>query len=213
MKKDCLKGIYPITPNNIISDDDYLEKCFNAINSGITIFQFRSPYLSSRKKRYLLNEIYSFCITSDVQLIINNDYNLVKIYSGSGIHIGKQDCSIKEVRNKLGSDVIIGFSCGSDIYNTKSLKENGVSYFSLGALYPSATKLKTDNLTKDIINKYNDNKEVPMCIIGGINKKNILSVSKYQPDMIAINDGIFNQDVDNIKKIINELQRVMNEKK
>ena len=64
-----------------------------------------------------------------------------------------------------------------------------------------------------IPNKYNDNKEVPMCIIGGINKKNILSVSKYQPDMIAISDGIFNQDVDNIKKIINELQRVMNEKK
>ena len=36
----------------IKSDDDYLEKCFNAISSGINIFQFRSPYFSMRKKRY-----------------------------------------------------------------------------------------------------------------------------------------------------------------
>ncbi len=212
MNKDCLKGIYPITPNNIISDDEYLEKCFNAINSGITVFQYRSPYLSSRKKRYLTKEIYAFCIDSNVQLIINNDYNLAKIYDGCGIHIGKQDCSIKEIRNKLGSDIIIGFSCGSEIYETKSLKENSVSYFSLGAMYPSATKIKTDNLTKEVINKYNENKQIPMCIIGGINEKNIVSVSNYKPNMIAISDGIFNQDVNEIKSLINQLQRIMDEK-
>ena len=213
MNKNCLQGIYPITPNNIISDDEYLEKCFNAINSGITIFQYRSPYLSSRKKRYLLKEIYKFCIASNVQLIINNDYDLVKIYNGSGIHLGKQDCSIKEIRNKLGTDVIIGFSCGSYIYDTKLLKKIGVSYFSLGAMYSSVTKLKTDKLTKDIINKYNENKEIPMCIIGGINKKNIISALKYKPNMIAISDGIFNQDVNKIKIMINHLQGIMNEKK
>ena len=213
MNKNCLQGIYPITPNNIISDDEYLEKCFNAINSGITIFQYRSPYLSSRKKRYLLKEIYKFCISSNVQLIINNDYDLVKLFNGSGIHIGKQDCSVREIRNKLGTDVIIGFSCGSHIYDTKLLKKSGVSYFSLGAMYSSVTKLKTDNLTKDIINKYNENKQIPMCIIGGINKKNIMPVSRYRPNMVAISDGIFNQDVNEIEKIINYLQGTMNEKK
>jgi len=212
MNKDCLKGIYPITPNIIISDDEYLEKCFNAINSGIAIFQFRSPYLSSRKRRYLIKEIYTFCLDSNVQLIINNDYDLVKKYTGSGIHIGKQDYSVKEIRNKIGSDAIVGFSCGSDLYNTKSLKENGVSYFSLGAMFPSTTKVKTHNLTKNVITKYNENKHIPMCIIGGINERNILSVSKYRPNMIAISNGIFNQDVDKINMIINKMQEKMNEK-
>ncbi len=211
MNKNCLKGIYPITPNSIISDDEYLEKCFNAISSGITVFQYRSQCVSSRKKRYLLKEIYKFCIDSNVQLIINNDYDLVKIYSGSGIHVGKQDCSIKEIRNKLGTEVIIGFSCGSDNYDTKLLKRNGASYFSLGAMYSSVTKLKTDKLTKDIINKYNENKQIPMCIIGGINKKNIIPVSRYRPNMVAISDGIFNQDINDIGKIISYLHGIMNE--
>ena len=213
MNKDCLKGIYPITPNNIVSDDEYLEKCFNAISSGISIFQYRSLYLSSRKKRYLLKEIYKYCIASNVQLIINNDYDLVKRYSGSGIHIGKQDCSVREIRNKLGTDIIIGFSCGSGIYDIELLKKRGISYFSLGAMYPSVTKLKTDRLTKEIINKYNENKQMPMCIIGGIDKKNIMSVLQYKPNMIAISDGIFSQDVNKIKTIINHLQGIMNEKK
>ena len=82
-----LSGIYPITPNYIQSDDEYLEKCFNAISSGINIFQFRSPYFSSRKKRYLLNEIHKYCLDVNVQLIINNDYNLARLYEGSGVHL------------------------------------------------------------------------------------------------------------------------------
>jgi len=79
MNKLKLSGIYPISPHYIKSDDDYLEKCFNAISSGINIFQFRSPYFSMRKKRYLLGEIYKYCVNFDVQLIINNDYNLARL--------------------------------------------------------------------------------------------------------------------------------------
>ena len=45
-----LSGIYPISPNYIKSDDEYLEKCFIAITSGINIFQFRSS-LSHLVKR------------------------------------------------------------------------------------------------------------------------------------------------------------------
>ena len=80
-------------------------------------------------------------------------------------------------------------------------------------MFPSTTKVKTHNLTKNVITKYNENKHIPMCIIGGINKKNIISVSKYRPNMIAISNGIFNQDVDKIKNMINLLEGIMNEKK
>ena len=106
MNKLKLSGIYPISSNYIKSDDDYLEKCFNAISSGVRIFQFRSPYFSMRKKRYLLIEIYRYCINFDVQLIINNDYNLASFYEGSGVHIGKRDLPIKLIKSVIGRDRI-----------------------------------------------------------------------------------------------------------
>ena len=92
------------------------------------------------------------------------------------------------------------------------MKESGVTYFSLGAVYPSKTKLITDSLTENIIKKYNKIKSIPMCLIGGIDENNINSVVTYKPDMIAISNGIFRQDVDNIKKTMSVLKGFINEK-
>jgi len=212
MINNKLKGIYPITPNRIYSDSEYLEKCFIVINSGIKIFQFRSPTISSRKKRYLLNEIYKYCDNSEVQLIINNDYHLVKYYEGAGVHIGKDDIELKHIKKHLGSNTIVGYSCGAKDYSLKKLKDSGVTYFSLGAVYPSKTKLITDSLTENIIKKYNKIRSIPMCLIGGIDENNINSVVTHKPDMIAISNGIFKQDVDNIKKTMSILKGFINEK-
>jgi thiamine-phosphate pyrophosphorylase len=212
MINNKLKGIYPITPNRIYSDSEYLEKCFIVINSGIKIFQFRSPTISSRKKRYLLNEIYKYCDNSGVQLIINNDYNLVKYYEGAGVHIGKDDIELKHIKKHLGSNTIVGYSCGAKDYSLRELKDSGVTYFSLGAVYPSKTKLITDSLTDNIIKKYNKIKSIPMCLIGGIDENNINSIVTHKPDMIAISNGIFKQDVDNIKKTMSILKGFINEK-
>ena len=51
-----------------------------------------------------------------------------------------------------------------------------------------------------------------MCIIGGINLDNIKSVLAHKPEMVAISEGIFKQELDNIKLTINELMRLMREK-
>ena len=151
MNKLKLSGIYPISSNYIKSDDDYLEKCFNAISSGINIFQFRSPYFSVRKKRYLLIEIYKYCVNFNVQLIINNDYNLARLYDGSGIHIGKSDLPIKLIKNVIGSDRLIGFSCGAELIDINQLKESGISYYSIGAFAQSLTKTNAEKLTQETV--------------------------------------------------------------
>ena len=122
MNKIKLSGIYPISPNYIRSDDEYLEKCFIAITSGINIFQFRSPFASSRKKRYLLNEIYKYCVNNNVQLVINNDYSIARLYEGAGVHIGKKDLSIKSIKNIIGSETLIGYSCGIRVHELKTFK-------------------------------------------------------------------------------------------
>ena len=212
MNKIKLSGIYPISPSYINSDDEYLEKCFIAITSGINIFQFRSPFISSRKKRYLLNEIYKYCLNNNVQLVINNDYSIARSYEGAGVHVGKKDLSIKSIKNIIGSETLIGYSCGSEVMNLKHLRDNGISYYSIGALFKSSTKTNTDRLSTDTIKKYKSCNDLPMCIIGGLNKNNIDSVIEYQPDMIAISNGIFGQEKDKIQESIKMFQEKMNAK-
>ena len=212
MNKIKLSGIYPISPNYINSDDEYLEKCFIAITSGISIFQFRSPFISSRKKRYLLNEIYKYCLNYNVQLVINNDYSIARSYEGAGVHVGKKDLSIKSIKNIIGSETLIGYSCGSEVMNLRHLRENGISYYSIGALFKSSTKTNIERLSTDTIKKYKSCNDLPMCIIGGLNINNIDSVIEYQPDMIAISNGIFGQEKDKIQDSIKMFQEKMNAK-
>ena len=96
--------------------------------------------------------------------------------------------------------------------NLKHLRENGISYYSIGALFKSSTKTNTERLSRDTIKKYKSCNDIPMCIIGGLNKNNIDSVIEYQPDMIAISNGIFGQEKDKIQDSIKMFQEKMNAK-
>ena len=51
-----------------------------------------------------------------------------------------------------------------------------------------------------------------MCIIGGLDMNNIESAMKYRPDMVAICNGIFNQDKDRIKETIKKFQEIIDAK-
>ena len=119
---------------------------------------------------------------------------------------------LKNIKKRMGSDVIIGYSCGSDINSFNEMKEYNISYFSVGAAFPSKTKKDTNTLTAEIVKDFYEVKNLPMCIIGGIDISNISSVTIYKPDMIAISNGIFREDVDNIKKTIHALKGFINEK-
>ena len=92
------------------------------------------------------------------------------------------------------------------------LKENGISYYSIGAYAKSLTKTSTEELTQETIKKYCDNNDLPMCIIGGLDMSNIESAMKYRPDMVAICNGIFNQDKDRIKETIKKFQEIIDAK-
>ena len=159
-----------------------------------------------------MNEIYKYCLNNNVQLVINNDYSIARSYEGVGVHVGKKDLSIKSIKNIIGSETLIGYSCGSEVMNLKHLRENGISYYSIGALFKSSTKTNTEGLSTDTIKKYKSCNDLPMCIKGGLNKNKIDSVIEYQPDMIAISNGIFGQEKDKIQDSIKMFQEKMNAK-
>ena len=99
---------------------------------------------------------------------------MIKNYEGAGIHVGRKDLPLKNIKNRIGSDVIIGYSCGIDINILNELKEYDVSYFSIGAAFPSKTKKDTSTLTDEIVKDFYKVKNIPMCIIGGIDISNIV---------------------------------------
>jgi thiamine-phosphate pyrophosphorylase len=194
INKNTLKGIYPICPDYIHSDITYLEKIEEVIISGIKIIQFRSKNLSSRKKRYLLGSIHRLCIDNNVHLIVNDDYHIMKYMDGCGLHLGENDTNLIEARRNLGKSIMIGKSCYGSIKTAKIAEKNGADYVSFGAMYKSSTKNNAIVFNHKIILEAKKLISIPICVIGGIDKLNLMNVKEYKPDMISMASGIFKYD-------------------
>tara|TARA_B100001996_G_scaffold262442_1_gene204598 strand:+ start:22 stop:657 length:636 start_codon:yes stop_codon:yes gene_type:complete len=198
-----LKGLYPISSNNYVSDLDFIEKTVTIIKSGIKIFQFRGKYLSFKRKKYLLKTIHENCQKNEVQLIINDDYNIVKYLEGSGLHIGQNDINLKKIRKYFGNKIIIGKSCYNSLEMSIMAEKDGANYVSFGSIYETKSKKDFNICNPETIVNAKKNLKIPICLIGGININNIKEVIKYNPNMISMISGIYdyNDILLNIKKI------------
>ena len=194
INKNTFIDIYPICPDYMYSDIIYLTKIEEVITSGIKIIQFRPKNLSNRKKRYLLVKIHKLCMDNNVHLIINDDYHTIKYLDGCSLHLGKNDISVSEAREILGESVVIGKSCYGSIEAAKIAEKSGANYVSFGAMYESGTKHNAIVCNHEIISEAKKVIKIPICVIGGINRLNLMNIKEYKPDMISMVSGIFKYD-------------------
>lgn len=202
-----LKGLYPITPSLYKSDIDYLSQVRSVLESGVNVFQFRSKFLSFRRKRFLLKSISNICIDNNVKLIINDDYSLCKLFNISGLHIGRNDKDLISARKYFGKKFIIGKSCYNSIELAKYSMDNNASYVSFGAMYPTKSKASAIIVRHSILIEAKKIIRIPICVIGGINKSNVKQLIKYKPDMVSMISGIFNSK--EIRKEVKDIKRII----
>ena len=202
-----LKGLYPITPSIYNSDIDYISNIKTVIESKINIIQFRTKTLSFKRKRYLLKKISIMCNDNNVKLIINDDYNFIKSFDINGLHIGSNDKDLRSARRYFGKNFIIGKSCYDSIELAKYSAENGASYVSFGAMYPTRSKESVIITKHSVLIDAKKVIKIPICVIGGINKSNISDLIKYEPDMICMISGIFSHK--NIKEEIKDIKSII----
>ena len=144
------------------------------------------------------------CNDNNVKLIINDDYNLIKSFDINGLHIGSSDEDLRAARKYFGGNFIIGKSCYDSIELAKYSEENGASYISFGAMYPTMSKESVIITKHSVLVDAKKVIKIPICVIGGINKSNISNLMKYEPDMICMISGIFSQK--DIKKEIKDIK-------
>ena len=186
-----LKGLYPITPSLYKSDIDYLSQVRSVLESGVNVFQFRSKFLSFRRKRFLLKSISNICIDNNVKLIINDDYSLCKLFDISGLHIGRNDKDLISARKYFGKEFIIGKSCYNSIELAKYSMDNNASYVSFGAMYPTKSKASAIIVRHSILIEAKKIIRIPICVIGGINNLNYKKFIKLGAKYIAISSFIW----------------------
>jgi len=114
---------------------------------------------------------------------------LMDILGADGIHIGKDDVPFDYIKSRY-PDRIIGVSTYGNLEDALAYQKLGADYVAFGSFFPTNTK---EDATMCDINVLNSIKSIniPVFVIGGINRNNIDLLLKYRISGIAVVSAIY----------------------
>jgi len=208
MSRDVRK-IYLITPPKI-NEEVFFSSLENVLSSKIvSCLQVRLKNVEDKKIIKICKTIKPICDRYRIPLILNDRLDLVKSCNADGVHLGQEDKSVKDAREFLGSNFIIGASC----YNSKHLAmeaaENGADYVAFGAFFESKTKTPKTRVEIKIIEDWSFISNIPCVAIGGITPINCKKLFKAGADYIAVIGSIWNSS-ETPEKAIMDFEKILN---
>ena len=206
MTRPIIKGLYAITPD--WEDTTLLtDKVVEVLEAGASVLQYRNKTANKQLRLDQALAIKKICQRYAVPFIINDDFELCKHLDTDGVHLGKDDHKLTEVRNILGKRKIIGVSCYNDVKRAKDMLEEPCDYIALGACFASKTKPNAPVADTNFITKVVNFSSLPVVAIGGITLDNCKTVLDCGVNAIAMVNEIFASQnayeaVTNINKVI-----------
>tara|TARA_B100002051_G_C16610881_1_gene573059 strand:- start:419 stop:1030 length:612 start_codon:yes stop_codon:yes gene_type:complete len=197
--------LYLISPTSI---NNHFYKDLEEVLSSrkIKYFQLRLKKYSNSKLLKIARKVKRITKKYKVKLIINDFPALAKKINADGCHLGQSDGSIKNARNLLKKNKIIGITChGSKKLILNAIKEKP-SYIALGSFFKSKLKPSAKKAKKKLIKWSKQKTSLPIVAIGGINNKNYKNLVKIGVNYLAISSFIWNNPRLKPKEAINEFR-------
>lgn len=186
--------LYILVSSDVIHQP-VIEITKQVIRGGADAIQLREKAMPDKVLLDMALQIRKLTLQYKVLFIMNDRVDIAVLSNADGVHLGKDDISIKQARKILGQDKIIG-ATSHNIEEALKAQKDGADYISVGPMFSSPTKphLKPEGLTylKDISRKI----KIPYVAIGGITNSNLPALIKQHnksfkyPIKIAISSGI-----------------------
>ena len=103
-------GVYAITPETA-DTGKLLAQVEAALSGGVAAVQYRDKSTDVARRHEQASELVALCRRFNVPLIVNDDLRLADLCDADGVHLGRDDGSLREARIILGRDKLIGASC------------------------------------------------------------------------------------------------------
>lgn len=195
MNKKILLGtvqLYVIVDPKLSLNPDMEEVVSLAIEGGAQMIQFRNKEFSDEEFLVLAERIKKITQKENIPLIINDRVNIAKSIDAEGVHLGQDDMPVKEAREILGAEKIIGISTGNPDEAIEAEKQ-GADYIGLGPIFQTNSKEIKDTIGTEILKQVLNQVKIPVFPIGGINLSNLDQVLKADSKRIAVISAVIGQ--------------------
>lgn len=165
-------SLYFITDSTGFAEEEFLRRIEEALKGGATLVQIREKDKSTREYIALAEKVHAITKKYDVPLIIDDRIDVAMAVGAEGVHVGQSDMPVHTARKILGSEIIIG-ATAKTVEQAKEAYDQGADYLGVGAIYPTATKVKTILTSAETLDAICRTVPIPVCAIGGLNKGNL----------------------------------------
>ena len=184
-------GLYVITDERLMGRKDFIKKIAEAASAGAGLIQLREKASRLRDRLELAKEAVKTAHAHGARLVINDDPWLAAAIGADGVHLGKDDATVKASRALLGPGALIGVSCYGDIELALRSQQAGADYVSFGACFRSPTKPRELIVPLSVFGEAKKKLTVPLVAIGGINGGNAALVLAAGADMLSVVSSVF----------------------
>lgn len=170
--KNLNTRLYFITDSLLYCEKDFLYRVEQALSGGVTLLQLREKEKSTREYIKLAQSVHKLTKKYNVPLIIDDRVDVALSIDAEGVHLGQSDMPVYMARKLMGENKIIG-ATAKTVEQAKEAYKQGADYLGVGAIYPTATKVKTVLTSTDTLRNICNCVPIPANAIGGLNKDNI----------------------------------------
>lgn len=185
--------LYAVTDRVWLNGRTLAEKVEGALKGGITFLQLREKELSDWEFLTEAKEILALSRRYGVPMVINDNIEVAVKSGADGLHIGQDDGDVKEARRLIGNEKILGVSVQT-VDQAVAAAEDGADYLGVGAMFPTDTKSNAIIVTKEELKAISRAVDIPIVIIGGINKKTVPEFKGWGADGAAVVSAIFAEE-------------------
>lgn len=184
-KKNVSYKLYVCTDSGLMTSATVEESVEAAVKGGATVIQLREKNATSRELYELAVRVRAVTAKYNVPLIIDDRVDIAIAADADGVHLGQSDLPCAAARKMLGEDKIIGVTAPTPEL-ARAAKADGADYIGIGAMFATSTKTDTKPCTKENLAAVRAVFDLPMVIIGGVKRSNVMQFAGMGIDGAAV---------------------------
>ncbi len=198
-------GVYAITPETA-DTERLLQQVGAALAGGVAAVQYRDKSGDVARRHEQASELVALCRQFRVPLIVNDDLRLADLTDADGVHLGRDDGSLREARIILGKNKFVGASCYQSLELAHAAQAAGADYIAFGSFFPSPTKPAAPRASLDLLREAAPHIHMPLVAIGGITLANAPQLLDAGADCLAVLSALF--DAPDIRASAHDLNQL-----
>lgn len=159
------------------------------IDGGIDLIQLRAKNRPISEIRTAATELHSLTEKRSVPLIINDHAEIARAASAEGAHVGQEDPAIRDVREIVGAERMVGKSTHTVDQAIRAFYE-GADYIGFGPIFATPTKPDYPPIGLEEIRRVHEAVRIPIFCIGGITLGNLPEVLSAGARRVVIVSGL-----------------------